>query len=125
MLQANEIVETFDLESDERGNYETVWIPREVGEYTIRSTFIKDLDEVKKEKQVRVEILSSHLTTPLTAKIILQGKMSKNRWQTEDVFHCRSRGSCSVNFIAETNREADVNYFWIFPDGTLDDRKNP
>lgn len=30
-----------------------------------------------------------------------------------------------MNLTAETNREDDVTYFWIFPDGSIDDRENP
>ncbi|MCB9806595.1 hypothetical protein H6768_01625 [Candidatus Peribacteria bacterium] len=41
------------------------------------------------------------------------------------MFYCRSREFCSVNLTAYTNREDDVNYFWIFPDGSVNDTKNP
>jgi len=119
------VIETFTLESDELGNYETIWIPRIGGEYTVRMTVSKDAESVEKEKQIIIETISPHLTTPLTAKIILQGKMTKNRWEKDSIFHCRSRGSCSVNLTVETNREANVNYFWIFPDGSMSDEKNP
>lgn len=77
------------------------------------------------EKKVIIEGISPHLTEALSGKIVVQGQMSDNRWREGDVFHCRSRGSCSVNLTVETNREANVDYFWIFPDGSLDDRKNP
>lgn len=30
-----------------------------------------------------------------------------------------------MNLTVETNREDNVTYFWIFPDGSVDDRKNP
>lgn len=125
ILQGENILESFSLQSDASGVYEMTWMPRVIGQYTIRSIFSKDDQEVKKEKQSTIEIISPHLTTPLSAKIVLQGQITDNRWQIGDVFHCRSRGSCSVNLTAETNREENVNYFWIFPDGTLDDRKNP
>lgn len=30
-----------------------------------------------------------------------------------------------MNVTAETNREEDVSYFWLFPDGSVSDEKNP
>jgi micrococcal nuclease len=133
ILQWENIRESFSLQSDEVGTYETIWLPRIVGEYTVRSILKKLHDAdwppeeelVTLEKKVIIEGISPHLTEALSGEIVLQGQMSDNRWQEGSVFHCRSRGSCSVNLTVETNREADVDYFWIFPDGSLDDRKNP
>jgi len=125
IVKGDAVIENFTLESDELGNYETTWIPRVVGEYRIRIVFTQDQETVQKEKELIVDTISPHLTSPLSAKIVLQGQVSDNRWQEGSVFHCRSRGSCSVNLTVETNREEDVDYFWIFPDGSLDDRKNP
>ncbi len=125
IVQGDIVVENFTLESDELGNYEMIWIPRIVGEYSVRSVFKQDQETVQKEKELTIDIISPHFTTPLSAKIVLQGQVSDNRWQEGSVFHCRSRGSCSVNLTVETNRKEDVDYFWIFPDGSLDDRKNP
>ena len=125
IVQGDIVVENFTLESDELGNYEMIWIPRIVGEYSLRSVFKQDQETVKREKELIVDTISPHLTSPLSAKIVLQGQVSDNRWQEGSVFHCRSRGSCSVNLTVETNRKEDVDYFWIFPDGSLDDRKNP
>jgi endonuclease YncB( thermonuclease family) len=125
IVKGDTVIENFTLESDELGNYETTWIPRVVGEYRIRIVFTQDQETVQKEKELIVDTISPHLTSPLSAKIVLQGQVSDNRWQEGSVFHCRSRGSCSVNLTVETNREEDIDYFWIFPDGSLDDRKNP
>lgn len=41
------------------------------------------------------------------------------------MFTCMSRGNCSINLVAESNREDDVEYYWMFPDGEVDDRENP
>ena len=30
-----------------------------------------------------------------------------------------------MNVTAETNREGDVSYFWLFPDGSVSDEINP
>lgn len=30
-----------------------------------------------------------------------------------------------MNITAQTNRVDNVNYFWIFPDGSVSDEKNP
>jgi hypothetical protein len=133
ILQWENIFESFSFQSDTVGGYEMVWIPRTTGEYTVRSILKKIYDgdwqlqeeSVTLEKKIIIESISPHLTEALSAKIVLQGQMSDNRWQEGSIFHCRSRGSCSVNLTVESNREADVDYLWIFPDGSLDDRKNP
>lgn len=125
IVQGGEVVESFFLQSDEVGDYTTVWIPQIPGDYIVHAILIKDNERVKKEKTVTIETISPHFSSTLTAKILLQWQITDNRWQEGDIFHCRSRGSCSVNLTAETNREDDVTYFWIFPDGSIDDRKNP
>ncbi len=52
--------------------------------------------------------------------------MSKNRWlDTNGVFQCRSRGSCSVNLTAEYNRKNDLLYTWVLPSGEIFTGKNP
>lgn len=139
IIQGGEVVESFSLQSDEVGDYTTVWIPRLVGDYTIRSIVKKmndetlpqsqdvgsDVEIVQKEKAVTIETISPHFSSTLTAEILFQWQITDNRWQEGDTFHCRSRGSCSVNLTAETNKEDNVTYFWIFPDGSMDDRENP
>lgn len=125
IVQGDTVVENFMLKSDELGNYEMLWIPRVVGEYRVKSLFAQNQETVQKEKRLTVDTISPHLTSPLSGKIVLQGQISDNRWQEGSVFHCRSRGSCSVNLTAETNREGEISYFWIFPDGSVDDKKNP
>ncbi|MBP6921665.1 thermonuclease family protein, partial [Candidatus Gracilibacteria bacterium] len=125
IVQGDTVVENFILKSDELGNYEMLWIPRIVGEYRVKSLFAQNQETVQKEKRLTVDTISPHLTSPLSGKIVLQGQISDNRWQEGSVFHCRSRGSCSVNLTAETNREGEISYFWIFPDGSVDDKKNP
>lgn len=72
-----------------------------------------------------MEILSSHFDTPFVPRIVLQGQMTDNRWLEGDVFYCRSRGSCSVNVACESNRDEGVLYWWIMPDGSVSDDKNP
>jgi len=111
--------------SDERGEYEMNWIPEDRGDYRINVLFRKDTESVEKEKQLKIVIISPHLSSPLTAKISMQGEMTNNRWRENDIFHCRSRGSCSVNVVAESNREDSVAYWWIFPEDSIQDGKNP
>jgi hypothetical protein len=43
----------------------------------------------------------------------------------DGIFHCLSRGSCSVNLTAEVNRKKDIRYEWTLPDGTVSIEKNP
>lgn len=75
------MVESFSLQSDEVGDYTTVWIPRVAGEYTVRSVMKKmnneenegnDVEIVQKEKTVTIETISPHFASTLTAGILLQ-----------------------------------------------------
>jgi len=81
---------------------------------------------LKLEKIVNVDNISDHFLNPLAGKILVQGKMSKNRWMgTDGIFYCRSRVSCSVNLIAEYNRKNTVKYEWTLPSGEIFLGKNP
>lgn len=119
------LVQSFSLTSNEAGEYSIEWIPRVRGDYAIKSTFRRETEFVEKEKTITVETISPHFDTPLSINILLQGQKTPNRWQEGDIFHCRSRGSCSVNVAAESNRTDDVTYLWKFPDGSVSNRKNP
>jgi hypothetical protein len=125
IYEGKNIVEKFTTISSEKGEYEVSWIPQKIGKFSVRSIFKKEEMELQKEKELIIDRTSPHFDSPLSAQIVLQGQKTDNRWREGDVFHCRSRGSCSVNVTAETNREEDVNYFWIFPDGSLSDKQNP
>lgn len=93
--------------------------------YRFEVFFEQDDNRVTIEKNISVEILSTHFDEPFTARIVLQGQMSDNRWVESDVFHCRSRDSCSVNVAGEANRDEGVLYWWIMPDESVSDDKNP
>jgi endonuclease YncB( thermonuclease family) len=125
MYEGENIVEKFTTTSSDKGEYEVSWIPQKIGKFSVRSIFKKEEMELQKEKELIIDHTSPHFDSPLSVQIVLQGQKTENRWREGDVFHCRSRGSCSVNVTAETNREEDVNYFWIFPDGSLSDKQNP
>ncbi len=124
IFQWENAVETFHITSDHVGNYETAWLPRITGDFLARVTFTRDENSTVKEKTFTAENISPHFLSLLEWNIILQGTLSKNRWQEGNTFHCRSRGSCSVNFSAESNRKSDVRYIWELPDGTSE-WKNP
>ena len=125
IYEGENLVQDLTSSSNELWEYELSWIPEKIGNFQVRALFQKGEDIVQKEKPLAIEFVSPHFSTPLTSKILLQGQITDNRWLTGDVFHCRSRGSCSVNVTAETNREEDVSYFWLFPDGSVSDEKNP
>lgn len=125
IYRENKLVKKFSTTSNEIGEYEETWIPQMKGDYVIKSIFRKENDVVEKEKEITIESLSTHFETPLTVEILMQGQITDNRWQVWDVFHCRSREFCSVNVTAQTNRENEVSYLWIFPDGDIIDEKNP
>lgn len=119
------MAETLETISDETGEYEIFWLPKTIGNYEIKMLLQKDSDMVQKIKEITMDFVSPHFATPLTADILLQGQITDNRWREGDIFHCRSREYCSVNVIAENNREDEVSYLWIFPDGSVSDEKNP
>jgi hypothetical protein len=119
------VVETLETISDETGEYEILWLPELVGNYEIKMLLQKDSDMVQKVKEITIDVVSPHFATPLTADILLQGQITDNRWREGDIFHCHSREYCSVNVVAENNREDEVSYLWIFPDGSVSDEKNP
>lgn len=119
------MTEKLETISDETGEYELFWLPKSEGNYEIKMFLQNDSDLVQKEKEITIDIISPHFTTPLTADILLQGQITDNRWREGDMFYCRTRGSCSVNVTAQNNREDDVSYLWIFPDGSVSDEKNP
>jgi len=73
-----------------------------------------------------VEHISDHFLSPLQGAIVLQGKQTSNRWIGIDgIFYCRSRGSCSVNVIADYNRKNALKYEWTLPSGEIFIGKNP
>lgn len=125
VYQNDIVIETLETISDEIGEYEIFWLPKSVGNYGIKILLQKDSDMVQKEKEITIDAVSPHFTSPLMADILLQGQITNNRWREGDIFHCRSREYCSVNVIAENNREDEVSYLWIFPDGSVSDEKNP
>jgi endonuclease YncB( thermonuclease family) len=125
IYEGEHLVQSFISSSNDVWEYELTWIPEKIGNFVIRALFEKETEIVQKEKPLAIEFISPHFENALTTKIVLQGQITDNRWLEWDVFHCRSRGSCSVNVTAETNREEDVTYFWIFPDGSVSDEKNP
>lgn len=77
------------------------------------------------EDKIDVQALSDHFLEPFWANIVLQGQITDNRWLENDIFYCRSRGSCSLNVTAESNRKDAVAYWWILPDESVSDEKNP
>lgn len=91
------------------------------------STEVPEEESVTLEKKSILEKLSDHFLHILTGGIVVQGiQGTNNRWRGEDgVFHCLSRGSCSVNLIAEVNRKTGIRYEWILPDGSASTEKNP
>jgi endonuclease YncB( thermonuclease family) len=125
IYEGERVVETLQANSDELGEYEISWIPKMLGKFLIRGIFKKGEMEVEKEKELIVDFTSPHFQTPLISSIVLQWQKTDNRWREWDMFHCRSRGSCSINVTAETNREGELNYLWIFPDGSVSDKENP
>ncbi len=125
-----------DVMTNNVGEYELKWYPKTLGEYRVEAIFqnseplptdAPEDDILRLEKNVVLETLSDHFLNPLTGAIVLQGtQWTKNRWIADDgVFHCLSRGSCSVNLTAEVNRRADIRYEWLLPDGTTYSEKNP
>ncbi len=81
---------------------------------------------MKLEKTLPIEYISDHFLVPMVGEILVQGRMSKNRWIANDgIFYCQSRGSCSVNLQAEYNRKKDLLYRWILPSGEIFIGKNP
>lgn len=52
--------------------------------------------------------------------------MTKNRWiGTDRIFYCQSRGLCSLNVVAEYNRQKNLIYTWKLPNGDKFIGKNP
>ncbi len=125
IYQGENLVETLEVISDEMGEYELFWTPKTIGWYTVKLTLQKENDTIEKVKSFTVDVISQHFSSSLQSSIIVQGQITDNRWREWDVFHCRSREFCSVNVIAETNREDEVSYLWIFPDGSVSDERNP
>lgn len=121
----DKLLEKIPLQSDELWKYETSWIPEKTGSYSIKAVFAGADSIVQKEEKLEIAYLSPHFSAPLSVEIILQGPRTDNRFLEWDTFYCRSRGRCSVNLTAKTNREGNLNYFWIFPDGTVSDKENP
>lgn len=111
--------------SSETGDYEVTWIPTKKGLYRCEISLQKDDKKITIQKDCSVEFLSPHFDEPFTARIVLQGQMTDNRLMEDHVFHCRSRGSCSVNIAGESNRGDGVLYWWIMPDESVSDEKNP
>lgn len=134
ILQWEAIIETFFLQSDAVGDYSMIWIPLSTGEYFFR-VFIQDVskdesiegqgESVTLEKNITQEIISPHLTTPFTASIVLQWQMTNNRRQSNHIFYCQTRGSCSINLVANSNRDKYAEYIWILPEGGVEEGKNP
>lgn len=152
IYQGEVLIQGFELKSDSVGEYTVDWYPQKPGEYSIQLTIAEqeeqtiysvlaeiitpetemtDVPEVPDsniltlEKKLMVETVSEHFLIPITAEIVVQGSMSNNRWMRGDIFHCRSRGSCSVNLAAEVNRSSGVTYSWQLPDGVIFTEKNP
>lgn len=133
IYQGEKLIHKISTKTNEIGEYEEAWIPELIGEYSVKvllreekkNTSDGEIEIVNVEKTVSVEVISDHFASPLQASIVLQGQKTDNRWQEWDTFHCRSRESCSVNVTAETNRSDNVDYLWIFPDGSVTDEKNP
>lgn len=121
----DKLVEKIAMQTDEWGKYETSWIPEKIGIYTVKASFVHDQSQVQKEEKVDVSYLSPHFLVPLGAEIVLQWQKTNNRTLEGDTFLCKSRGTCSLNVTAQTNREWNVHYFWIFPDGSISDKENP
>ncbi|MBP7774068.1 thermonuclease family protein [Candidatus Gracilibacteria bacterium] len=125
IYEGERIVEVLTVTSNELGEYDASWVPKTLGNFVVRAVFKKGEMEIEKEKELIIDFVSPHFQTPLASSIVLQGPKTDNRWREGDIFHCRSRGSCSVNVTAETNREGEVNYLWMFPDGSVSDKENP
>ncbi len=51
--------------------------------------------------------------------------MTNNRRQSNNIFYCQSRGSCSINLVANSNRDKYTEYIWILPEGGVEEGKNP
>lgn len=111
--------------STETGGYGASWVPIKKGEYKFEISLEQEDKKITMQKDFSVEDLSPHFDESFTANIVLQGQMTDNRWLEGDVFHCRSRGSCSVNIAGESNRKDGVLYWWIMPDDSVSDEKNP
>lgn len=113
------------LHSENSGKYEYEWFPEGIWEIVVQSSLEKESDIVLQEKSINLEQVSDHFLTPLQADIFLQWKKTKNHIEEDGTLYCRSRGSCSVNVTADSNRTEEMSYLWIFPDGSVSDMKNP
>ena len=92
------------LHSDSFGKYEYDWFPDSVGDILVQSSLEKGGDTVMQEKNMAIDHVSEHYLSPLEANIFLQGKKTKNHIEEDGTLYCQSRGTCSVNVTAESNR---------------------